>query len=41
MMESPKCIFTWHPEEVFLGLKSMAFLDDRKNVDGEYVINMF
>lgn len=35
--ESPKCVFSWHPKEVFLSLRSMAFLDNRKHINGEYV----
>jgi len=33
--DTPKRVFTWHPEEIFLSLKSLAFLDNRKAIDGE------
>ncbi|XP_022170349.1 enhancer of mRNA-decapping protein 4 [Myzus persicae] len=33
--DTPKRVFTWHPEEIFLSLKSLAFLDNRKIIDGD------
>ncbi|XP_050426511.1 enhancer of mRNA-decapping protein 4 [Adelges cooleyi] len=30
----PKCVYNWHPQEVFLCLKSMIFLDNRKEIQG-------
>ncbi|KAL5237019.1 hypothetical protein ACI65C_004429 [Semiaphis heraclei] len=33
--DTPKRVFTWHPREIFLSLKSLAFLDNRKIIDGD------
>ncbi|XP_029348674.1 enhancer of mRNA-decapping protein 4 isoform X1 [Acyrthosiphon pisum] len=33
--DTPKCVFTWHPKEIFLSLKSLAFLDNRKIINGD------
>ncbi|VVC44130.1 WD40/YVTN repeat-like-containing domain,Enhancer of mRNA-decapping protein 4, WD40 repeat region,WD40- [Cinara cedri] len=33
--EFPKCVFNWHPDDVFLSLRSMLFLDNRKHVVGD------
>lgn len=33
--DTPKRVFTWHPKELFLSLKSLAFLDNRKTIDGD------
>lgn len=37
MDDTPKCVFNWHPEELFLSLRSMMFLDNRKDIHGVYV----
>lgn len=34
MDDTPKCVFNWHPEELFLSLRSMMFLDNR-NIHGD------
>ncbi|XP_025194256.1 enhancer of mRNA-decapping protein 4 [Melanaphis sacchari] len=33
--DTPKRVFTWLPKEIFLSLKSLAFLDNRKTIDGD------
>ncbi|XP_026817328.1 enhancer of mRNA-decapping protein 4 homolog [Rhopalosiphum maidis] len=33
--DTPKRVFSWHPQELFLSLKSLAFLDNRKTIDGD------
>ncbi|XP_050529005.1 enhancer of mRNA-decapping protein 4 [Daktulosphaira vitifoliae] len=41
----PKCVFNWHPQEIFLSLRSMLFLDNRKEIQGsielwKYVVTL-